>query len=156
MSYTYNILILFTIIFMATTPLKPKTLQEVLAEQNKVVTPTATPSPTTSINQAQLEANKTKAAEREAARQATPTIQQSWITNPTVLKPVDKNTEEWSVAFYKARWFDDASAANMAKDYQVKMGNTTSWIDDTSVTRTQGFQDYLWSTLSNYERTTGK
>lgn len=56
---------------MATTPLKPKILQEVLAEQNKVVTPTATPSPTASINQAQLEANKAKAAEREAARQAT-------------------------------------------------------------------------------------
>ncbi len=53
---------------MATTPLKPKTLQEVLAEQNKVVTPTATPSPTASINQAQLEANKAKAAQREAAR----------------------------------------------------------------------------------------
>lgn len=77
---------------MATTPLKVKTIQEVLAEQNKVVTPTATPapisSPTKSINQAQLEANKAKAAEREAARQSNP------VVTPSVLKPIDPTTEE--------------------------------------------------------------
>ena len=56
--------ILFTIIFMATIPI---TLQSVLAAQNKVVTPSA--SPTAAANQAQLAANKAKAAERAAANQ---------------------------------------------------------------------------------------
>lgn len=83
MSYTYNILILFTIIFMATTPLKAKTIQEVLAEQNKVVTPVATPSPvvspTAQTNQDILAANKAKVAERASA---TPTVSKT-INIPT-------------------------------------------------------------------------
>lgn len=58
------------------TTLKPKTIQQVLAEQTKVVSPNVAPTSTTPIdtkaaNQAQLEANKAKAAERETIRQAT-------------------------------------------------------------------------------------
>lgn len=73
MLLAYNILIFFTIFTMAITPIKPKTLQEVLAEQTKVITPSATPvatSPTKATNQAILEANKAKAAEREANKQS--------------------------------------------------------------------------------------
>ena len=71
MRLAYNIVIFFTIILMATT-LKPKTLQEVLAEQTQVVTPSTTPastSPTLAINQAKAAENKAAAAERAAAKQ---------------------------------------------------------------------------------------
>jgi len=50
------------------TTLKPKTIQQVLAEQTKAVSPNVAPTSidTKAANQAQLEANKAKAAQREA------------------------------------------------------------------------------------------
>lgn len=59
---------------MAITTFDPKKkLQDIIAQQNAVTTPpaTMTPEERKAANQAQLEANKAKAAEREAIRQAT-------------------------------------------------------------------------------------
>lgn len=70
----YNIRILFIIFIMAITTFDPKKkLQDIIAQQNAVTTPpaTMTPEERKAANQAQLEANKAKAAEREAIRQAT-------------------------------------------------------------------------------------
>lgn len=138
----YNITILLFILFMAI--LKPKSIQDVLASTPVVTppTPVKTTSPTASINQAQLAANKAKAAEK--------------IITPAVLKQADPNAVEWSTEFYKSRGFDSVSAGNLAKDYQTKMANTTSAIDDPTVTWTPEFSSYLEDTLNRYENTSGR
>lgn len=83
------------------TTLKPKTIQQVLAEQTKVVSPNVAPTSTTPIdtkaaNQAQLEANKAKAAEREAIRQATSGFMSDFDTLTGNLVSDVKAVESWN------------------------------------------------------------
>ena len=54
---------------MATTPLKPKSIQDVLAQQTAVVTPPTTPTPVMTAEERKA-ANKAQLAANQAAAQA--------------------------------------------------------------------------------------
>jgi len=121
MKSNYNIFILFIITFMA---LKPPSISSVLASNSVATPPTSSssaPSSSTSSsnasitanNKAQLELNKQKAAEREAARQANlPTIQWGeivpeaprfnfigWAT-PEMIAEADAATAKYNAQFW--------------------------------------------------------
>lgn len=175
---TYNIGIFLIIFSMATTPtvMRPPTIASVLASNSvgtsaasswssssgssstpaSTSTPVATtPAPTTTPS-AQTVGSigyytsqwMTLAQAQKARRDA----MSSWVVQPTTLKTPDSSLEEGSVAWYQARWFDANSAKNLAKDYAIKMWNTTSWSEDPNVVGTQQFAEQLGVTLSDLSK----
>lgn len=121
------------------TTLKPKTIQQVLAEQTKAVSPNVAPTSidTKAANQAQLEANKAKAAQREANKAPNTGVVSHTIdlpepvyyeTSTAELWPDWKMVVKWKSASYTdgvtTRYWQDA--ANAIASVVSKDGRNTS------------------------------
>lgn len=51
--------------------------------------------------------------------------------------------------------YDSISAQNLAKNYAIKMGNTTNWTEDKSITGTKQFAEQLGTSLGQLDARTG-
>jgi len=147
---TYNTCIFLTIIYMATTPatLRPPTIASVLAS-NSVGTSAASSSSssgwsssgssTATANQAQLEANRKAAAEREAARKANlptisaeivpeaPTYRFIWWATPEQIAEADAATANYNSTYgWRTPWLYSTTTKNWVVTTTTPAGTKTS------------------------------